>query len=193
MRSRLQSETNRRADGYESQFMSDPESETIYREKMHMPALVRFGVPVVLLLQFGLFLTLGFVLPAPGSFLFLGLTPVIFIVVLLAFSMGALRVSVSKRKLMVQNGIFGPTVDLDKIELCESVQYDAIRQFGGWGIRIGFDGTRAYNILGDKGRAVRVHYRTSSGKLKKLLFSTARPDEVVEAITSWRKLRPAAS
>jgi hypothetical protein len=37
-----------------------------------------------------------------------------------------------------------------EIESCEVVKYDPMRDYGGWGIRVGKKG-KAYNISGDKG------------------------------------------
>jgi hypothetical protein len=42
------------------------------------------------------------------------------------------------------------TIAFDDIEECYARQYSPLKEFGGWGIRFGFQG-KAYNVSGDKG------------------------------------------
>ena len=41
-------------------------------------------------------------------------------------------------------------------------------------------------MLGDKGKAVRVHYRTSRGKLKKVIIASHHPNALAESINQAR-------
>jgi hypothetical protein len=56
--------------------------------------------------------------------------------------------------------------------------YRPILEYGGWGIRCGFKGARAYNVSGNKG----VQLILQNGK--RLLIGSQKPDELVEAINS---------
>ena len=56
--------------------------------------------------------------------------------------------------------------------------YRPILEYGGWGIRCGFKGARAYNVSGNKG----VQLILQNGK--RLLIGSQKPDELVEAISS---------
>ncbi|MHC4148062.1 MAG: DUF6141 family protein [Planctomycetota bacterium] len=56
--------------------------------------------------------------------------------------------------------------------------YRPILEYGGWGIRCGFKGGRAYNVSGNKG----VQLILQNGK--RLLIGSQKPDELVEAINS---------
>lgn len=46
------------------------------------------------------------------------------------------------------------SVDLEQILRAEAVTYRPLRQFGGWGIRIGTQGARAYSMSGDRAVAL---------------------------------------
>jgi len=151
-----------------------------------MPFWMRVGLPLFLLIQALAFVAIAFVTPFPLSLLFALLAPFIFLVSVFSLSMGALRVSLSPDTLMIQNGLLGPKIPLDMIELCEAVSYEALLEYGGWGVRKGLDGTTVYNVLGDGGKAVRVHYRDAKGKVRKVLFSSAHHDSLVEKIQALR-------
>ncbi|MCW5810654.1 MAG: hypothetical protein KIT84_06560 [Labilithrix sp.] len=56
---------------------------------------------------------------------------------------GVLRTVVTKKAVHVKYGLWGPTIALDAIESVRVVDYDWT-EFGGWGIRIGKGGKRAY-------------------------------------------------
>ncbi len=69
--------------------------------------------------------------------------------------------------------------DLAQIEVRK---YGPIREFGGWGWRLGlFFKGRAYNVSGNQG----LQLVTQSGK--RLLIGTQRPDELAQAIEQVRR------
>jgi hypothetical protein len=61
----------------------------------------------------------------------------------------------------------------------EAVTYHPIREYGGWGIRIGSNGW-AYNISGNRG--VRLHYADGG----EFLIGSQRPEELAQAIQARR-------
>ena len=62
-----------------------------------------------------------------------------------------------------------------EIAHCYVRKYQAITEFGGWGIRLGNDG-RAYNVAGDNGLQVELK---NGGKV---LFGTQKADELRQAL-----------
>ncbi len=61
--------------------------------------------------------------------------------------------------------------------------YRPIREFGGWGIRYGGGGRKAYTVRGDCG----VEFRLTSGR--KVLFGSARPEEFAAAVRTGMQER----
>lgn len=74
---------------------------------------------------------------------------------LLSLTMAVLRTVVTDKKLTVKYGLWGPEIDLSAIRSCKVVDYDWTK-FGGWGIRIGAGGVRAY--VPGPGEVVEVAY-----------------------------------
>lgn len=64
-------------------------------------------------------------------------------------------------------------VDIDRIEV---VVYRPIRDYGGWGIRIGPGGEKVYNARGNRG--VRLHLADGS----RVLIGSQRPEDLALAI-----------
>ncbi|MFP4090535.1 MAG: hypothetical protein ACLFUB_18945 [Cyclobacteriaceae bacterium] len=62
----------------------------------------------------------------------------------------------------------------DEVREARIRQYDALREFGGWGIRINFSGNKAYNVIGDRGQGLEIEKKNG----KKVLFSTRKPQEI---------------
>jgi len=97
-----------------------------------------------------------------------------------------LRISVTAKEVHVQYGLLGPRIPIGAIEACEACEYDW-KQYGGWGIRFGRDGSVAYNMLGDGGRAVRITYKKGA-KLKKVLLAARDPERLATAIQQARAM-----
>ena len=78
-------------------------------------------------------------------------------------------------------------IPLDKIEHFEAVKYSPIGEFGGWGLRRGWRGGRAYNVSGNRG--VRLSLSEPAGGIsgRKLLLGSQRAEELAAAIESARK------
>lgn len=67
------------------------------------------------------------------------------------------------------------TIPVDQIEDAFPREYSAMREFGGWGIRVGKEG-KAYNAHGDKG--VQLVLKDGS----RILIGTQRPEELMDAL-----------
>ncbi len=72
-------------------------------------------------------------------------------------------------------------IPLEDVIEVESKTYSPIREYGGWGIRCGKDGGRAYNVSGNQG--VLLKYRSGGS----LLIGTQKPQELEAAIRNVRR------
>jgi hypothetical protein len=91
---------------------------------------------------------------------------------------GVLRTVVTERAVHVKYGLWGPDIPLESIESCDVVEYDWT-EFGGWGIRLGADGTWAY--VPTSGRVLELRYRRD-GKTKRVLVGVHDADETARQI-----------
>ncbi|MBC8474618.1 MAG: hypothetical protein H8D60_02595 [Cryomorphaceae bacterium] len=72
------------------------------------------------------------------------------------------------------------TINTDEIEKIEAMQYKPLAEYGGWGIRYGFNG-KAYNVSGNLG--VKVHLKNGSN----ILFGSQKYKELEKALKVARK------
>ncbi len=68
-----------------------------------------------------------------------------------------------------------------QLSKCYVRKYSAIREFGGWGLRIGLSG-KAYNISGNEG--LQLQFTNN----KRLLIGTKKPQELSEALNKVGRL-----
>jgi hypothetical protein len=101
--------------------------------------------------------------------------------------LSTIRVSVTDAFVHVQYGLWGPKVALDDVVAVEVIEYRPTR-FGGWGIRMGLRGERAYSMPGAGGRAVQLRYRTKSGE-RVAVITSAQPDALAQAIADAQAAR----
>jgi hypothetical protein len=71
-------------------------------------------------------------------------------------------------------------IPLEGVRSCVSRVYRPIREYGGWGIRIGM-AKKAYNVSGNRG----VELEFEGGR--KLLIGSSKPDQLASAIESIRR------
>lgn len=71
---------------------------------------------------------------------------------------------------------------IERIQTFKTVVYRPLFRFGGWGMRYGIDGSKAYNVSGNRG----VELTLSGGR--KVLIGTQKPVELVEALDSVSEL-----
>ena len=69
-------------------------------------------------------------------------------------------------------------IDYTDIEQYESIKYNPMRDYGGWGIKWGREG-KAYNVSGNLG----VKLMLNDGK--RIMIGSQRPDQMVEAISKF--------
>ena len=92
-----------------------------------------------------------------------------------------LRITLTKNQIEVKYGIFNYKIILLKnIINCETIKA-TFRKYGGVGIRLGFDGSIAYNT--DFGEAVKLTYLDG----KPFAFSTRNPQKICKLIYDLSK------
>lgn len=101
-----------------------------------------------------------------------------------ALLLSVLRVVVTRDHVHAQLGLWGPKIALRDITKIEAMPYPAMR-YGGWGIRMGVDGSWAYSTPGGTGRGVRIEYRDGD-RAKAVFISTDDADAVVAAVLRAR-------
>ena len=68
----------------------------------------------------------------------------------------------------------------EQIEACNATAYSPIRDYGGWGVRLGKKG-QAYNVSGNEGVQLRL------AEARPLLIGSQRAAELAEAINQMRR------
>ncbi|MCU0656751.1 MAG: hypothetical protein MUF64_16310 [Polyangiaceae bacterium] len=144
---------------------------------------------VLLLPQPLLLFVLGMILSGAGSKpapMAMALLPVALsgLFALLWLMFRALRVHVTERKVHIQYGIFGPQIPVEAIRSCKVVDYELTR-YGGWGIRMGLDGSWAYTLAGDSAQVVEITWE-EGGKTKKVVVSSLAPAALAASIEQAR-------
>lgn len=170
-------------DDYERQYMPG-EGAILHRAKMRAPIWFFAVVALPIVIELITFAVLAATLPKfplAAMLVPLLLAPVLLMVMLL---FAVLRVTVSQHLVHVQYGLFGPNIPVSAIESAEVVSYDW-KQYGGWGIRRGRDGSWAYNMMGDAGRAVKVVWQKDGKRVVHLLVSSD-PEALAAAIRRAR-------
>jgi hypothetical protein len=177
----LKADSTGPSDPYESEFMSGG-GEVLHRDKITSPWWLQaaLGLGVV-----GAIVGGAFAVKDGAPLLFFP-----FLAAWIAFvwaNIYALRVSVTQDKVHVQYGLFGPRIRVEDIVLCEAQQYNAMLKYGGWGIKYSLsDGSWAFNMPGDGGSGVMIHYKTSGGGVRKVFVSSHHPAVLADAVNRAR-------
>ena len=96
-----------------------------------------------------------------------------------------LRVTVTREHVHVQLGPFGPKIPIAKLVDAKAENYQPLK-YGGWGIRLGRDGSWAYSMPGAGGRGVRLTYETEGGGRSDVFVSTTDPESILAGIAKAR-------
>lgn len=160
------------ADDYEKKYMAGEGALATSRARMPWP----FDVLLLFLAAFTTATSL-----ASGTWVALATVPLLLLVWILFMF---LRVTVTPDTLHVQLGLFGPKVATSEITSATVAKYDALK-YGGWGIRMGLDGSIAYSLPGHGGKGVAVTF-TKNGKERKMFITCPNPEEIVAALDKAR-------
>jgi hypothetical protein len=138
-------------------------------EQRFLPGRLASALLFGILIGLGLLVASGLVRDLMG--------PVVVLALLIFFALARLVVRVSPEGLDVD---FHPLthrhIPLADISSCEARVYRPIREFGGWGIRLGWKGGKAYNVHGNRG----VQLTLRSGE--SVLLGSQRADELALVI-----------
>lgn len=157
----------------------------LYRDKIKVPwkFFLLFALPIAVQL-FAFTAAALSDKPVPLPVFFILLATILFLT-LIALLFSVLRITVTKNEVIVQYGLFGPRIALSDITDCKAVTYDW-KTYGGWGIRRGWDGSWAYNMVGDAGRAVRIEHTDAKGKKRVTLVASPNPEALARAVQQAR-------
>jgi len=150
--------------------------ELLYKEWIPVGKFVKGLVLFVFLL----FISIGIIITAfiPKELAFLGiiLGAVSLFILLLYWNYRGLKVTLTKNQLEVVYGIFNhKKIPLNKITSCDITKAN-FRIYWGVGIRLGTDGSWAYNT--DFGEAVKLTFQDG----RPFVFSTRNPQEICNLI-----------
>ncbi len=173
----------RAPDDYEARYMAG--EDVLYRDKIKVPwkFFLLFALPVAV--QIVAFTAAGLSDKPVPPVVFLMLPFTIGILALVALLFAVLRITVTRSEVIVQYGLFGPRIPVSAIQDCQAVKYNWMT-YGGWGIRRGRDGSWAYNMVGDAGRAVRIEWTDTKGKKQVTLVASPNPDALARAVNEAR-------
>lgn len=173
-----------KTDGYEDEYMSGGGGEVLHRDR----TVWRLGVPVLGIPAIGSLAAAAAIFATlPGTEAAFGLIPLLSgaLIGACALLLTVLRVVVSTKEVHVQYGPFGPRIPIAAIERAEAIDYDW-KQYGGWGVRVGLDGSRAYSVMSGQGRrAVRIRWKDGDAEQVTVVTSTD-PEAIVAAIAEAR-------
>ncbi len=109
----------------------------------------------------------------------LGTVLVVGVALLIHWLVAGLAVRLYPDRMVVgigSSGMIAKRIRYDDIERVESVRYHPLREFGGWGVRYGRDGKRAWTARGDQ--AVVLHLRDGI----RLYVGSDRPNRLEERL-----------
>lgn len=179
------------ADDFEAREMLDG-SPVVHRDKrvsrgmagfMLLPSLLTLALSVVIPMQ-----NATASKPVPPEvlpFVVAGLVLMSLLFVGLAIAFGVLRTLVTRRAVHVKYGLWGPTIELDRVRAARVKPYSLVK-YGGWGIRRGLDGSWAYVAAGT-GDVVEIEYVDERGREKKVVVGPQDPQALVRAIERERQ------
>jgi hypothetical protein len=178
-------------DAFEAREMHDG-SPVVHRDKrvsramagiMTLPALVTMAIALVIATQNA---TASKPLPPEAlPFVVGGMALMSLLFLVGAVALGVLRSVVTTRALHVKYGLWGPTIDLEKIRAARVISYPLFK-YGGWGIRRALDGSWAY-VTPNPGDVVEIEYDDEHGTSKKVVIGAENATALVAAIQRARQ------
>jgi hypothetical protein len=100
---------------------------------------------------------------------------------LVALVFSHLRLVVTDRALHIQLGLWGPKIPIERVRSIRALPYDW-KKYGGWGIRLGRDGSWCYSVPGGSGECVEIEWVDDRGTTRKHVVSTDDSAAIVAAV-----------
>ena len=101
----------------------------------------------------------------------------------LIFYLFELRIKVSNKGLYYQFFPFhfkSYTIDIEDIESIKAMEYSPLKEYGGWGIKYGFQG-KAYSVSGNKG--VKIFLKNGLN----IMFGSQKHNDLARALKQVRR------
>ena len=151
--------------------------DLLYRE--WVPAgIIKKVLSSIILLFILLTITISALEPQTMIYLFIILGSASFFILLLYWNFRGLEIALSQNQIEVKYGKFNhKVVPLKEIIRCEIVK-STFRKYGGIGIRLGIDGSRAYTT--NFGEAIKLTYQNK----RPFVFSTRYPQKICNIINN---------
>ncbi len=136
---------------------------------------MRFNMILYIMIPMIIFMAvLMLFIPERTAVLIIGVFTVVMVVISLIFI--NFEVKADLETLSFKFGYFGTELPLDTITLIRVTKVNALKDFMGWGVRMGPDGTKGYILQGDVG----FHVETDKGK--RYVVTIPDPENLVEYV-----------
>ncbi len=149
--------------------------ETYYL-RMRFKMILYIMVPMILFMGY-----LMIAIPESTTVAIIGLVNVFMVVITIIFI--NFEVKADLDMLSFKFGYFGTVLPLDSITHISVTKVNALKDFMGWGVRIGPDGTKGYILQGDVG------FRVETEEGKKYVVTIPEPEELVEYVKAAKAER----
>jgi hypothetical protein len=145
-----------------------------YIEAIRFDLMIWITAPLVIV-----FAALVVILPSVEMFIIMGVTMAFLLILIAIF--GTLEVRCDNRELSFRFGPIGKRVPIDDIVSIRPTSVHALRDFMGYGLRVGPDGTIGYIVSGNVG--VRISLRDK----KEYVVTIPNPQDLVNYVRMVRK------
>ena len=150
--------------------------ELLYKEWIPVGKFVKVLVLFVCILIFSIGIIITAFIPKELTFFGIIFGVLSLFILLLYWNYRGLKITLTKNQLDVEYGIFNhKKIPIKKITICEITKAN-FRIYWGVGIRLGVDGSWAYNT--DFGEAVKLTFQDG----RPFVFSTRNPQEICNLI-----------
>jgi hypothetical protein len=178
--------TRARQDEYVARYMEGGAAAIVSKKRMPRWWFALMGVPLVVL-------TIATIMAAakvPAMIAVAIVEAILLVLVALVFS--HLRLVVTDRALHIQLGLWGPKIPIERVRSIRALPYDW-KKYGGWGIRLGRDGSWCYSVPGGSGECVEIEWVDDRGAPRKHVVSTDDGAAIVAAVERVRAAAGAES
>ncbi|UCC20876.1 MAG: hypothetical protein JSV62_06245 [Promethearchaeota archaeon] len=150
--------------------------EILYEEWVQAGSFVKIIILLVCLLIFILGIIISIFMPEELAFLWIISGFVSIFIFLMYWNFRRLKIIITNTQIEVRYGIFNhKRIPLINITNCD-ITKARFKTYGGLGIRLGLDGSSAYNT--DFGEAVKLYFQSG----RPFLFSTRNPQRICKLI-----------
>ena len=155
----------------------------LYIEYIPLAKFVKILISLVFLFSIFMVITISALIPQVMIPILIISGGLCFFILLVYLNYRGLQIVLTRNQIKVKYGIFNhKKILLKEIMSCETTKA-TFKKYGGVGIRIGSDGSRAYNT--DFGDAVKLTYQNG----RPFVFSTRKPQKVCNLINNLSKFK----